>query len=359
MIAADHPDRRSARLLVVEANGTMRNLPRTDLAKLVGPGDLVIANDAATLPASLQGMHMASGQPVEIRLAGWVSVADPTRFTAIVFGAGDHRIRTEDRPPPPPLSPGDCLQLGPLAAIVERALDHPRLIDLRFAGDRPAVLAGIARHGRPIQYAHVPEPLALWDVWTAIAAEPVAFEPPSAGFALDWRTLIAWRQRGVGFATLTHAAGISSTGDPVLDLRLPFDEPYRIPESTAAAVVRAKSEGRRIIAIGTTVVRALEAATKPNGGVHAGEGLASGRIGRETRLSVVDAILTGVHQPGESHFELLRAFADDALLDRASGALAKYGYHAHEFGDSMLLECRRPLLHREIGRAHLALGTIA
>ena len=63
-----------------------------------------------------------------------------------------------------------------------------------------------------------------------MAADPVAFEPPSAGFALDWQTLARWRGRGIGFATLTHAAGISSTGDPALDRRLPFDEPYRIPQ---------------------------------------------------------------------------------------------------------------------------------
>ena len=129
---------------------------------------------------------------------------------------------------------------------------------MRFL-DKPAtILGGLARHGRPIQYAHVPVPLALSDVWTRIAADPIAFEPPSAGFALDWRTLAAWRQRGIGFATLTHAAGISSTGDRTLDLRLPFDEPYSIPERTAAAIKQAKSKGGRIIAIGTTVVRAIE-----------------------------------------------------------------------------------------------------
>ena len=93
-------------------------------------------------------------------------------------------------------------------------LDDPRLFQLRFLGDRATVIAGLARHGRPIQYAHVPEPLALWDVWTRIAADPVAFEPPSAGFALDWHTRAVWRRRGIDFATLTHAAGISSTGHP-------------------------------------------------------------------------------------------------------------------------------------------------
>ena len=217
-------------------------------------------------------------------------------------------------------------------------LDPPRLFRLRFLADRATVLAGLARQGRPIQYAHVAEPLALWDVWTSIAADPIAFEPPSAGFALEWRTLAIWRRRGVGFATLTHAAGISSTGIPRWTARLPFDEPFRIPERTAAAIGRAKSSGGRIVAIGTTVVRALEAAANADGGVSAGDGVARGRIGRETPLRVVDAILTGVHQPGESHFELLRAFAPDEPLERMVLELEERRYRRHEFGDFVLVE---------------------
>src|SRR5205807_3435046 len=143
--------------------------------------------------------------------------------------------------------------LGPLAATVERLLGHPRLVSLHFDGTPDAIWAGLARHGRPIQYAHVPVPLALWDVWTSVAGPPVAFEPPSAGFALDWRALAAMRARGVEFETITHAAGISSTGDEELDRLLPFDEPYRIPSATAAAVNRAKARGGRVVAVGTTV----------------------------------------------------------------------------------------------------------
>jgi S-adenosylmethionine:tRNA ribosyltransferase-isomerase len=338
MIAADRPDRPAARLCAVDAEGRTRHLHRAALATLLAPGDLVVANDAATLPASLHGWHHESEGPIELRLAGWVTPGDPTRFMAVAFGAGDHRIRTEDRPLPPPLSAGDPLALGPLAAVVERMLNHPRLLQLRFLGSRDDVLAGLARHGRPIQYAHVPQPLALWDVWTRIAADPVAFEPPSAGFALDWALLTAWRRRGVGFATLTHAAGISSTGDPALDRRLPFDEPYRIPDRSAAAIARAKAVGCRIVAIGTTVVRALEAAAETDGTVHAGDGIAANRIGPGTRLRVVDALLTGMHQPGESHFELLRAFTPDGVLDGLPAALAAKGYRGHEFGDVMLIE---------------------
>jgi len=337
MIAADHPGHRSAKLLAVDADGKMRHLSRSALATLFRPGDVVIANDAATLPASLHGIHAATGAVIEIRLAAWVSLNDPTRFIAIAFGAGDFRVPTEKRPPPPAFAPGDRLSLGPLSAVIDRILDHPRLIALSFIGAHAGVLAALAAHGRPVQYAHVPKPMVLWDVWTKIAAEPVAFEPPSAGFALDWQTLSAWRSRGVHFASLTHAAGISATGDPLLDLRLPFDEPYRIPQSTTALVDDAKSNGQRIIAIGTTVVRALESAVDASGRIRSGHGIARGRIGEGTDLRVIDAILTGVHQPGESHFELLRAFAEDRILHLINEDLERHGYRNHEFGDSLLL----------------------
>ena len=104
----------------------------------------------------------------------------------------------------------------------------------------------------------MPQALQLWDVWTPIAAQPVAYEPPSAGFALDWQLLAAFASKGIVFATITHAAGISSTGDAELDRLLPFDEPYRIPAATEQALRRACREDRRVVAIGTTVVRALE-----------------------------------------------------------------------------------------------------
>jgi S-adenosylmethionine:tRNA ribosyltransferase-isomerase len=352
MIAADRPERRSARLFVVGPDDGIRHLSRTQLATLFRPGDVVIANDAATLPASLHGIHVASGAPVEVRLAGWVSSGDSARFFAIAFGAGDYRTRTEDRPPPPPMSLGDRLALGPLVAIIEEMISHPRLFTLRFTGSQAAVMAGLARHGRAIQYAHVPEPLALWDVWTAIAADPVAFEPPSAGFGLDWRTLGAWRSRGVHFTTLTHAAGISSTGDPLLDLKLPLDEPYQIPKRTALAIERAKSDGGRIIAIGTTVVRALESAANDDGRVRPGDGIASGRIDEKTGLRVVDAILTGVHQRSESHFELLRALAPDAVLDEIFRNLTAHAYRTHEFGDSLLLYRKDGIGNALSGHSH-------
>src|SRR6478672_18140 len=305
MIAADRPVQRppTAKLLMVDNEGRFAHVPRDQFVDFLRPGDLVVANDAATLPASLHGVHVPSGDAVEVRLAGWPATAagDVRHFDAVVFGAGDYHTRTEHRRLPPTLSIGDHLSLGPLSATIVDMLGHPRLISLEFDGSLDEIWAGIARHGRPIQYAHIEEPLALWDVWTVMAGPPVAFEPPSAGFALSWATIERLHQRGVGFVTITLAAGISSTGDTELDRRLPLAEPYRIPEATATAIAAAKLAGRRIVAIGTSVVRALEHAGGRDGIVPAGDGVATNRLDRRSHLAVVNAILTGTHEPGTSH----------------------------------------------------------
>jgi len=362
--AAAQPVQRpgDARLLAVDGAGRISHHPRSALADLLVPGDLVVANDAATLPASLSGRHLATGASIEVRLAGRRSIAadDIACFLAVVFGAGDWRTGTEDRTLPPPLDPGDTLALGPLAATVVRVVAAPRLVELRFAGSADAIRAGIARHGRPIQYAHVAAPLALWDVWTAIAAHAVAFEPPSAGFVLDWHLLDRLASRGVGFATLTHAAGLSSTGDPGLDARLPFDEPYHVPAATVAAVLAARERGDRVVAIGTTVARALEHAAAQAGGIRAGAGIATNRLGRSTRLRVVDALVSGTHEPGSSHHELLRAFVGAATLDRIDAALESSGYRTHEFGDSVLVErAVAPRCAYAVPRSNLKTATLA
>jgi S-adenosylmethionine:tRNA ribosyltransferase-isomerase len=350
MKAARIPNQRprDAKLLVVDAAGGVHHAPRIGLIDFLRPGDLLIANDAATLPASLDGVHQRTGKTIEVRLAGRRSLAsdDVREFTAVVFGAGDHRTRTEDRAAPPQLHPGDILVLGPLRAIVSSILGHPRLIALRFEGTPDRVWAGIAHHGKPIQYAHVSEPLALWDVWTRIASLPVAFEAPSAGFVLDWQLLALLKKRGVAFATLTHAVGISSTGDEALDARLPLDEPYYLPAATVREIERTRKHGGRLIALGTSVTRALEHAASVHHPLRAGVGVANQRIGPLTPLRVVDAIVSGAHESDTSHYQLLRAFTSDGVLRRASTELLLRGYRTHEFGDSVLIE-RAGSLHRD------------
>ena len=182
------------------------------------------------------------------------------------------------------------------------------------------------------------ERLEMWDTWTSIASQPVAFEAPSAGFILDWSTLRALRARGVRLASITHAAGISSTGDPELDRLLPLDEPYVIPAATAALVNRTKQCGGRVLAIGTTVVRALEHAARRTGHVRSGGGVATGRIGAQTGLLIVDGIVSGMHEPGTSHYELLGAFQEGDTLETMAAEAEDHDYRSHEFGDAVFME---------------------
>src|SRR6185503_6448022 len=276
MLAAQLPVQRpaDAKLLVVDAQRNLIHVPRSAFVDFLHANDLVIANDAATLPASLIGIHQPTRKPIEVRLAGRPSLdpMDVNRFSVVVFGEGDFHMRTEDRPLPPLLQNGDTLVLGPLTATVEKVLGHPRLVALRFEGTADEVWSGLASHGKPIQYSYLQSSLELWDVWTKIAGPPVAFEPPSAGFILDWHVLSAIRDRNARFATITHAAGISSTGDDDLDRLLPFDEPYHIPATTAKAVEITRQQEGRVIAVGTSVVRALEDAATEDGHLRAGDG---------------------------------------------------------------------------------------
>jgi S-adenosylmethionine:tRNA ribosyltransferase-isomerase len=334
--AATYPQHRDeVRLLVVDAAAARyREARMRDLAMLLAPGDLVVVNDAATLPASLRG-HDGHGRELEARL---LSHHGEGRFQAVLFGGGDWRQRTEDRPPPPPLAAGAELMFGTLGArLVERSPISPRLVTLRFDASGAALWAGIYESGRPVQYSYLAHELPLWAVQTAYAGRPWAFEMPSAGRPLSWEILLALRRRGVSWAALTHAAGLSATGDPALDAALPLAERFDIPASTADAVLRTRRERGRVIAVGTTVVRALEGAAALWGTLRAGSGETELRIADGYRPRVADGILTGMHGAGESHFALLHAFAPGPLLEAASRHAEAAGFRSHELGDAMLV----------------------
>jgi S-adenosylmethionine:tRNA ribosyltransferase-isomerase len=318
------------RLLVIDrARGDVGHHHVRDLPSLLRAGDLLVVNDAATLPASLRA------GPHELRLAG------PTAsgaFRAVLFGAGDWHTPTEQRPPPPPLAAGASLTFdSELSATVERVSPiSPRLVELRFDREGAALWSALYRLGRPVQYSYLDGPLELWHTQTAYAARPWAVEQPSAGRPLTLGLIAELVQRGARLASVTHAAGLSSTGDAALDAALPLPERYEIPQETADAVRATRSGGGRVIAVGTSVVRALESGAQ-RGALTAGGGETELLIGPGYRPRVVDGLYTGVHQPGTSHFALVTAFAPIALLERAHAEAEALGYLGHEFGDSCVI----------------------
>ncbi len=329
-------ERNEARLLQVEPVArTVSDQRLQDLPSLLRANDVLVVNDAATLPASLSGATRLGA--VEVRLA---SPGETDRdWTAVLFGAGSWRQRTEDRPPPPALTAGDEIRFGDdlLAKVRGVSPVSPRLVTLRFAEQGASLWSALYRQGRPVQYSYLCGPLALWHVQTAYGSRPWAVEMPSAGRPLGVALLGQLRRRGVRLATVTHAAGLSSTGDPGLDARLPLPERFEVPPSTVEAIHAARSAAGRVVAVGTSVVRALEASAASDGDVRAGRGVAALRISAGFEPRVVDGLLTGVHEPGTSHFELLRAFAPDPLLEEARGRAEAWEYLGHEFGDLSLI----------------------
>lgn len=307
------------------------------LPELLEPGDVLVLNDAATIPGSLPA-ETADGQPLEVRLI----VRDgPSAWTVALFGAGDWRTPTEHRRAPPALAIGDALVFpGSIRAeVIERRYGIPRLLRLRFEAGAEVLSHALFGGGRPVQYSYLARELEVSEVQTPYASAPWAVEMPSAGRPLSWRRLRALQRRGVEIASLTHAAGLSSIGDAELDQVLPLPEPYLIPEATVALIRAARSRGRRVVAVGTTVVRALEAAALDPAGLRAGAGVAELKIGPSHRRAVVDGILSGTHEPGSSHFSLLTAFAAEPVLRGLTEEAARLGHLGHEFGDTVLLLC--------------------
>jgi len=314
----------SPRLLVASPTAAPYVTSLDDLPTLLSPKDLLVLNDAATFPGSLR--FLWAGQSLEARLFEKV----PGGFRAVLFGPGDHTTRTEHRAPPPVFPVGTTLRLAGLDARITRVCeDSARLVELAFDADDSALWAAVYAHGRPIQYAHAPSPFPLWAVQNVYATRPWAAELPSAGHHLTFARLDALKRRGIEVRTLTHATGLSSTGDAVLDAQLPWAERYAIPRETAEAV----SFAPRVVAVGTSAMRALEAWAETG----ALSGIARNVLGPHSPLRVTDALLTGIHQPGESHHRLLRSLLDEAALQAATDLSHQARLAGHEFGDLALV----------------------
>jgi S-adenosylmethionine:tRNA ribosyltransferase-isomerase len=192
-----------------------------------------------------------------------------------------------------------------------------------------ALHAYLAAHGAPIRYAHEPEPHPLDDHQTIFATVPGSAEMPSAGRPFTRRALTRLRERGVGVQRVVLHTGVSSQERG----ERPYPERYEVSHHTAARV----NAARRVIAVGTTVVRALETAADERGVVHAGRGWTDLVVTPERGVRAVDGLLTGWHEPEASHLLMLEAFAGRALLDRSYAAALEHGYRWHEFGDLHLI----------------------
>jgi S-adenosylmethionine:tRNA ribosyltransferase-isomerase len=315
-----------------------------DLPRLLPRGTLLVANRSATLPASLPAR--GSGGEFTLNLS--------TRFGCGVWLAEPRRSAAV--PGPLPLEPGERIEAAGLAArMLAPYPGLPRLWFVRFGGD---VDAAMRRAGRPVRYGYLRPPHPPLDAYqTVFAAEPGSAEMPSAGRPFTPRLLDALGRAGVRLEAVTLHAGVSShevEAERVEDQPLP-PEPFRVPPSTARAVNAARAEGRPVVAIGTTVVRALESAWD-GCGVRAAAGFTRLLVHPGRPVRAVDGLLSGLHDPLASHLAMLHALAEPEMVRAGYAEAVREGYLWHEFGDSHLILPRS--VRPELDPAH-ADGDIA
>jgi S-adenosylmethionine:tRNA ribosyltransferase-isomerase len=312
------PVRDEVRLLAASPAGLSHH-DFTDLPDLLQPGDLLVVNTSATLPAAL-----GAGGTLRVHLSTPLSGAFPDDgherwVVELRDGAAPYRRgRAGERLP----LPG-----GGVAELLAPYLGGQRLWAARLTLPEP-LLAYLDHYGEPIRYRHLPEPRPLADFQTIFALEPGSAEMPSAGRPFSRRVLDALAERGIEVAPIVLHCGVSSLERG----ETPYPERFRIPPETAAAVNAAE----RVIAVGTTAVRALESANLKGSDAFV-EGWTRHVVTPETGVEVVDGIITGWHEPDASHLLMLEAIAGRELVERSYAEALAHGYRWHEFGDSHLL----------------------
>jgi S-adenosylmethionine:tRNA ribosyltransferase-isomerase len=325
---APRADKTSVKLLIIKDDG-IEDSSIERLADHLRSGDLLVVNDAATLPASLPARDTRNNQ-VELRLTAQLG---ERVWQAAVLGAGDWRTPTEDRPSPPRFAEGEEILIAPdfRARVRGEYQLSERLLNLEFNLSGEELWRNLYRHGNPVQYSYLNDELKLWSVQNVYSSRPWAVEMPSAGHALSWRLLLKLIGKGVRIVPLTHSAGLSSTGDVKIDRALPLAERFEIPASTMEAVRRSRAGGGRVIAVGTSVVRALESAGPDL------SGFTTLKLGPGYERKFVDGLLTGAHDVSESHYQLLLAFLPENVLAQVSLHFERQDYLMHEFGDLCLI----------------------
>jgi S-adenosylmethionine:tRNA ribosyltransferase-isomerase len=292
-----------------------------ELARFLSAGDLLVLNTSATLPAALDAR--LGKEPVQL----WLS-------TPREDGTWLVELRSSDRAPHPRAPVGTRLDLpgGAVAELVADVARSRRLSVVRIESDS-SLQDYLSIHGQPIRYGYVHERWPLAAYQTVFALEPGSAEMPSAGRPFTTSLVTELVARGVLIAPVTLHAGVSSLERGESALR----ERFRVSAETARLVNAVHDWNGRVIAVGTTVVRALETVADADGTVSAGRGWTSLVITRERGIFAVDGLLTGWHEPESSHLDLLEAAAGPELLERSYRAALAHGYRWHEFGDLHLI----------------------
>lgn len=322
--ASQPPERRGVRrdhvkLMVLDKiTGKVKHDQFFRLMDYLKPGDLLVMNNSRTLPAILLAKILRDQQKVEIRLAKRRSE-----------GIWDVLIVSEK------VNLGDTLQFSPdLYATVIDLKETSPLKTIHFSKTGTELLNSIYTLGDPVRYEYINCEWELDYYQTVFASQPGSVEMPSAGRAFSWEMLFNLRRKGVGLEFIQLHTGLSYMLDDEYEPS-PADnyEEYYLSQTTLEKVQKTRAAGGRVIAVGTTVVRALETAAKT--GVLSGE--TNLYINSQFPLKMVDGIITGFHEPKASHLDMLTAFVAQDILWKAYQEAIHRRYLWHEFGDMNLI----------------------
>jgi S-adenosylmethionine:tRNA ribosyltransferase-isomerase len=317
--------RDQVRLMVTRPGAAPVHAGFDGLGRFLGPGDMLVVNTSATWAAALDTVG-PGGRPLRVHVATSLEDGSWLVEPREPAGASSHPFEGELAGISLPLAEGGSIDVG------RRFRDSRRLWVARLvvAGD----LAGyLARWGRPIRYSYVRAEWPISAYQTVYATAPGSAEMPSAGRPFSAELLTALVAGGVEVAPLLLHTGVSS----LEGAETPYPEWYSVPAGTARRVNQARAAGGRVIAVGTTVVRALESATGTDGLVGASTGWTELVVTAASGVRSADGLLTGFHDPRASHLQMLEAFAPRQALREAYAAASAKAYRWHEFGDSHLV----------------------
>ena len=319
--------RDAVRLMVADAPADhITHAAFSELPEFLAAGDLVVVNVSQTLPAAVAARR-ADGSAVRVHFATRAPKLDD-RWRVV-------ELRSADGASPVRGHAGETIALpahpGELALVAPYA-SGSRLMLARLDG-QDTVEDLLSRHGEPIRYGYVRHAWPLEAYQNVYARVPGSAEMPSAGRPITHRLISELVARGIGVAPITLHTGVSSPErhEP------PFPEEYEVPAPTARLVNLTRANGGRVIAVGTTVVRALETVARADGSVSAGAGWTSLVIEPDRDVRAVNGLITGWHEPEATHLWMLAAIAGEPFLERCYHAALDQGYLWHEFGDSHLI----------------------
>jgi S-adenosylmethionine:tRNA ribosyltransferase-isomerase len=325
-----HGVARDAVKLLVAQPGWVSHAHFGDLDDYLRPGDLLVVNNSATMPAAVDGRRM--GQPIAVHFS--TVLAEKVWVVELRPAANATGHLTDIRP-------GERIDLPGGAAIVtessypEPGVDGARLWTARVVveGPQDSVVSYLGRYGRPIRYSYMPRQWPLRYYQTVFAQRVGSAEMPSAARPFSTELVTSLVAGGVVIAPITLHAGVSSAEAG----EAPTPELFEVPAATARLVNSTQAAGGRVIAVGTTVTRALESAANADGMARPAAGWTDLVLGPTRPCRVVDGLITGWHDAGASHLLLLEAVAGPDLVASAYREAVEHGYLWHEFGDSALL----------------------